>query len=53
MEEIEQVLFLVNPTPADLVDEKGCSEECPLFTVKEVEDTVLSINDKNTPARIV
>lgn len=44
-----QAFFSVYPIRADTVDERGCTEECPIFTVKEPQEPVLPIKNKKSP----
>lgn len=50
MEETVQLLLPVHPIRANTVDESQSTEVCPLFTVKKLQEAVLTIKDKQAPA---
>lgn len=46
MKEIVQVVFPTHAIRINAVDEKLSTEQCSLFTVKELEQVILSMKDK-------
>lgn len=53
MEAVEMEEIPVHLIHADALDERLSTEECPLFTVKELEKAALSMKDRKEPGAMI